>query len=161
MTLCLPLFWSWAGVEVSSKEGATEKGDVEIEDWYSSAHLLALGFQEKLMQSMSAAFYCFFGDKEPYLLIPWLLNSSDLPSYGSELRKRYPLRLLPIRLEEGGVFEIILPGRGQLAYGKLYRSTIKWASSKTVFNFPPLRAPLTDVFWKSISCIRQKIHISE
>ena len=32
--------------------------------------------------------------KALFSFIPWLLNFSDLPSYGSNLRKRYTLRLL-------------------------------------------------------------------
>ena len=31
---------------------------------------------------------------------PWLLNSFDLPNYGSELRKRYTIKLLLMCLEE-------------------------------------------------------------
>ena len=36
--------------------------------------------------------------KTLFSFIPWLLNSSDLPSYGPNLRKRYTLRLLPMCL---------------------------------------------------------------
>ena len=42
-------------------------------------------------------FYCFLVIKRIlkglFSFIPWLLNSSDLPSYGSNLRKRYTLKL--------------------------------------------------------------------
>ena len=44
-----------------------------------------------------------------------LLNS-DLPSYGSNSKKRCTLRLLSMCLEEGGVLEIVLPGSGQTTY---------------------------------------------
>ena len=37
---------------------------------------------------------------------PWLLNYFDLPSYGSELRKRHTLRLCLMCLE--GVLEVVL-----------------------------------------------------
>ena len=64
----------------------------------------------------------------------------------------------------GGVLEFALPGRGQndLTGGKevfkVYKLTIKWTLSKTVFkDFPnTLRAPPNDCFWESIYCITQK-----
>ena len=53
------------------------------------------------MQSLSA-FLLFFGNKKNsktlYPFIPWLLNSSELPSYGWNSRKRYTLRLLSMCL---------------------------------------------------------------
>ena len=48
-----------------------------------------------------------------YSFIPRLMNSSDLPSYGSDFRKRYTLTLISVCLEKGGVLEVSLPGRGQ------------------------------------------------
>ena len=69
---------------------------MEIEDWGSSVHFV-LRFQEKSM-----LFYCFLEIKRIlkalFFFIPWLLNSSDLPSYCSDLKKRYTLKLLSICL---------------------------------------------------------------
>ena len=39
------------------------------------------------------------------------MNSFDLPSYSSNSRKKCPLRILPISLEEGGVLKVVLPGK--------------------------------------------------
>ena len=68
---------------------------MEIEDWGSSVHFV-LRFQGKSMQRLSA-FLLLFGNKKnsksSIFFIPWLLNSSDLPSYCSDLKKRYTLKL--------------------------------------------------------------------
>ena len=113
---------------------------------------------------------------ENFSFIPWLLSSSDLPSYGSGSRKRYTLFLifLIFLFRGGGVFA--WEGREWLTWGKegfswrtggrenLYsRLTIKWTSSKTVFKdiHYTLTAPSINCFWKSIYCITQKINISE
>ena len=45
---------------------------------------------------------------------PLIIEFLYLPSYGSELRKRYTLILLLTFLEEEGVLEVVLPGRGQM-----------------------------------------------
>ena len=54
--------------------------------------------------------FLFFGDKKKFLKVvltpactsmPWLLHSFDLPSYGSESRKSYTLKLLLMYLGEG------------------------------------------------------------
>ena len=55
-----------------------------------------MGFQKNPIQSQ--LFYCFLLIKRIikvlFSFIPWLLNFSDFPTYGSNLRKRYTLRLL-------------------------------------------------------------------
>ena len=101
------------------------------------------------------------------------LNSSDLPSYGSESRIKYTLRLFLMYPEKGRVLEVTLSGRRQMTYigeervclgdrGKFYRLIIKWTSFKNLFNnFPNiLRSHSIDCFWKSLYCIAQKMHIS-
>ena len=50
------------GLRYFEKEGTSEKGCVEIEDWDTSVRFV-LGFQECSMQSLSA-FLLFFGNKE-------------------------------------------------------------------------------------------------
>ena len=66
------------------------------------------------MQRLSA-FLLFLGDKKgiapksSIFFHPLIMNPYDLPSYGSESRKRYRRRLLLICLEEGGVLEVFLP----------------------------------------------------
>ena len=57
----------------------------------------------------------FFSDKK-CSFIPWLLNSFDIPSYGSESRKKYTLRILSMCLREEGGLEIALPDRAQMTY---------------------------------------------
>ena len=103
-----------------------------------------------------------------------------MPSYSSNSRKTYTLRLLLMRLEGEfwklfclGGGEWLTLGKEEFTWGtsgrKLYRLTIKWTWSKTV-----LRVPSTDCF-KSIAshkkciflnmsakhCIKQKMHIPE
>ena len=39
-----------------------------------------------------------------------------MPSYGSNSRKRYKLRLLSMGLEKEGVLKVVPPRRGQMAY---------------------------------------------
>ena len=64
----------------------------EIEDWGTSLYFV-LRFKENSMQSMSALVMKGIL-KALFSFIPWLLNFSDLPNYGSNSRKRYTLRLL-------------------------------------------------------------------
>ena len=66
---------------------------------------------EKISCKSILFLFCFFDDKEKGTSKS-LLNSSDLPSYGSNSRKRYTLRLLSMCLEDGEVLEVVLPGRG-------------------------------------------------
>ena len=72
------------------KRGSIRKGCVEIEDWGTSVYFV-FRFQENYMRSMSAYKGIL---KALFSFIPWLLNFSDLPNYGSKSRKRYTLRLL-------------------------------------------------------------------
>ena len=76
---------------------------------------LTLEVEENFMQSLSA-FSLFFGDKKQVLktlsnctFIPLLLSYS--PSYSSQLRKRYTLRLLLICLEALGEVFSCFPAR--------------------------------------------------
>ena len=59
-------------------------------------------FFKKILCQTCLLFYCFFVIKRIlkalFYSILWLLNSSDLPSYDSNLKKRYTLRLLPMCL---------------------------------------------------------------
>ena len=98
---CLPFVGSNLGVDIFLKKRVTsEKGCVETEDGGTSVHFV-LEFQENSMQSLSA-FLLFFANKKnskSFSFIPWLLNFSDLPNYGSNSRKGYILRPLAMRLE--------------------------------------------------------------
>ena len=79
----------------------------------------------KFMQSLSAFLLFFFSYKKILLkilastFIPWLLNSLNLPSHGSELWKRHTLRLLLMsrdRERDSGGVEIVQRERGQMTY---------------------------------------------
>ena len=89
------------------------------------------------MQSLSV--HCFLMSKKVFLYTfnPRLLNSFDLPSYGSELRKRYTLRLFLMCLEEKSFGSCSAWGNGdkRLTWGERY---VWWASSKMI-----LKSPLT------------------
>ena len=68
-------------------------------------------------------FFCFLITKKNisfkflFTFKPWLLNSFDLPSYGSELRKRYTLRLYVMCLEERNFGSCSACGnRGQMTH---------------------------------------------
>ena len=83
------------------KEGTAEYGgtDFEIGDIGISAH--CYWSLKKISYRASLLLYYFFGDKKwllkallPCTFICSLLISFDLPSYSSQLRKRYTLRLL-------------------------------------------------------------------
>ena len=53
-TTLLPFCWFYPGDwDIFEKEGTSEKGCIEIEDWGNFVHSL-LGFQENSMQSLSA-----------------------------------------------------------------------------------------------------------
>ena len=83
------LVLTW-GLRYFWKRGNIRKGCVEIEDWGTSVYFV-WRFQENYMQSLSANKGIL---KALFSFIPWLLNFSDLPNYGSNSRKRYTLRLL-------------------------------------------------------------------
>ena len=65
-------------------------------------HHLYWGFK-KILCKACLLFNCFLVIKgilkALFTFIPWLLNLSDLPNYGSNLRKRYTLRLFSKCLE--------------------------------------------------------------
>ena len=77
------------------KRRNNRKGCVKIEDWGTSAYFV-LRFQEILCK-ICQLFNCFLVVngilKVLFSLIPWLLNFSDLPNYGSKSKKRYKLTL--------------------------------------------------------------------
>ena len=89
----LALTWGW---RYFWKRGNIRKGYVDIEDLGTSVYFV-FGFQENSIQSLFD-FQLFFVVKRIlkalFSFISWLLNFSDLPSYGPNLRKRYTLRLL-------------------------------------------------------------------
>ena len=58
---------------------------------------LILEFQETFMQRLCAFLFLFL----VFSFISWLLNSSNLLSYGSKLRRRYTLSLLLMWLGKG------------------------------------------------------------
>ena len=112
-----------------------------------------------------------------FTLIPWLLNSFDLSSYGWELRKRYTWKLFLMCLEKrsfGSCFARRMEDKeltwGKMCLGwakgwrKLCKLTIKWVSSKTVSdNSTNTSCALSSgCFWDTIYWIAlQKMHISE
>ena len=66
---CLTFCWLKPGVwDIFEKEGTSEKGCVEIEDWETFVHFV-LAFLEHSMQSLSVK-----------RILKALLHSSDLPS---------------------------------------------------------------------------------
>ena len=87
------LVLTW-GLRYFWKKRSIRKGCVEIEKWGMSLYFV-MRFQENYMQSLSAYEGVL---KALFSFILWLLNSSDLPSYGPNSRKRYSLRLLKICL---------------------------------------------------------------
>ena len=105
----------------------------------------ALGVAENLMQCLSPL-VLIFGDKKgmafqgslhPYFH-PWIIEVFDLPSFSSESRKRYALRLSWICLEEGwevGSFpalgNYLLGGRVYLEGGRKKLVVFKKASQDT------------------------------
>ena len=134
------------------------------------------------MQSLSV--FCFLMTKKntEFSFNPWLLNFFDLPSYGSELMKRYTLRLFLMCLEEKRFWSCSAWGNGgQMAHfvdslcgkvclgrakswRKLCKLTIKWASSKTVSDESADTSCtlstgcfLDTIYWIAV----QKMHISE
>ena len=69
LPLCLPLFARY----LKKKNGTSEKGCNEIEDWGTSVHFV-LEFQENFMESFFYCFFFFFSNKKNS-------NSPDLCSY--------------------------------------------------------------------------------
>ena len=135
------------------------------------------------MQSLSV-FYSFLMTKTNiafkflFTFMPWLLNFSYLRSYGSELRKRYTLRLFLMCLEERSFGNCSAWGNGRqmthfgqrCVWGKTrglrkpFKLTIKWASSKKISeeSTDTSSALLTGCFLDTIYWITlQKMHISE
>ena len=99
---CLPFVVSDLGVEIFSKKREHQKRmrwNRGLRD--APLYTLYSGFK-KILCKACLLFNCFLVIKRIlkalFSFIPWLLNFSDLPSYGSNLRKRYALRLLPMCL---------------------------------------------------------------
>ena len=93
------------------KDGTPENGGVDFEMGDIRTLHTCIGGWRKFHGEPVCFFIAFWGQKEKFLkallictFIPWLLNSFDLPSYRSELRKRYTLRLLLMCLETLGAF---------------------------------------------------------
>ena len=87
---------------------------------------LVLGFKETFMQSLSVFLLFFGGKKGPAfrssiyfypLIIEFFFY---LSSYGSESRKRYNTKVVADPSREGGFLEVILFGKGQMAYATVY-----------------------------------------
>ena len=95
LALRLFLVLTW-GLRNFWKRGNIRKGCVKIEDWGTSVYFI-LRFQENSMQILSLCNLFLVIKrilKALFSFIPWLLNLSDLPNFGSNSRKRYILRLL-------------------------------------------------------------------
>ena len=115
------------------------------------------------MQSLSV--HCFLMSKKVFLYTfnPRLLNSFDLPSYGSELRKRYTLRLFLMCLEEKSFGSCSAWGNGgqttHLGRKVCLMSFIKDDSEVSVDNSCalPTACFLDTMYWIEL----QKMHISE
>ena len=119
-TLYYLLVLTW-GSRYFWKRGSIRKGCIEIEDWGTSVYFV-LSFQENYMQSLSAYKGIL---KTLFSFISWLLNFSDLHSYGSKSRKRYTLRLFSKCLGRSTP----LPIRGKVSsqpFDSLFNS-LRWA----------------------------------
>ena len=114
------LVLTW-GLRYFCKKGNIRKGCVKIQDWGTSVYFVS-GFQ--ILCKACLLFNCF-------LVIKWilkalfscmsgLLNFSDLPSYDSNLRKRYKLELLPNLLVRSTLFPIL----GKVSPNPLVNSSI-------------------------------------
>ena len=87
-----------------------------------------LRFQKKSLQSLSALLGIFAKKrilKSLFSFIPWLLNSSDLPSSGSNSTKRYTSRLLSICLGRS------TPYIGVKVPFHYFLNSLRWASFST------------------------------
>ena len=98
------LVLTW-GLRYFWKRGNIRKGCVEIEDWGTSVYFV-LRFQENSMQSLPYFLVTKGILKALFSFIPWLMNFSDLPNYGSNSWKRYTLRLLSKCLLRGTLLPI-------------------------------------------------------
>ena len=83
-------------------------------------------------------FYCFLVIKRIlkalFSFIPWPLNSSDLPSYGSNLRERYTPRLLSMWLGRSTPpFHTVLGVKLPLSLDPLF-VFLRWASFSLAFQ---------------------------
>ena len=111
------------------KEGTVEWGDInfEIEGWGTFRRACLL-------------FNYFFCDKKEELLktfltcscMPWLLNSFDFPSYGSELRKIYTKAIVDVY--RGWSFGVALPGGKWLACGNGFTGGTGGQEETVAFN---------------------------
>ena len=94
---CLPFVGFNLGVEIFLEEGTSPK-----DTWNRGLRhlcILCIGVSRKFYICKACLpFNCFLVIKgilkALFSFIPWLLNFSDLPNYGSNSRKRYTLRLL-------------------------------------------------------------------
>ena len=123
---CLvPFVGSNLMVELFWKRRNIRKGCIEIENWGTSVYFI-LRFWGNSLQSL---FNCFFVIKQIlkalFSFIPWLLNLSDLPNYGSNSGKRYTLRLLSKCL----VRSILLPIGDKIPPTLQYSLWFSWMGS--------------------------------
>ena len=93
---CLPYVGSNLGVEIFLKRKEHQKRMRWNRGW-GNLYTLYWGFR-KILCKVCLLFNCFLVIKgilkALFSFIPWLLNFSDLPNYGSNSRKRYTLKLL-------------------------------------------------------------------
>ena len=132
---------------------------------------LVVGFKETFMQSLSVFLLFFGGKKGPAfrssiyfypLIIEFFFY---LSSYGSESRKRYNTKVVADPSREGGFLEVILFGKGQMAYATVYVTNglrdVTVTSPKTFSKILRTTYEHCDCFWKFLYCITRKLHISE
>ena len=93
----IPFFGSNLGVEAFLKKMEHQKR-MRYDRGLRHLCILCIGGFKKIICKVCLLFYCFLvikGILKALLsFIPWLLNLSDLPNYGSHSQKRYTLRLL-------------------------------------------------------------------
>ena len=93
----LPFVGSNLGVEIFLKKREHQRR-MRWNRGLRHLYILCIGVSKKFYAKACLLFNCFLVIKgilkALFSFIPWLLNFSDLPNYGSKSRKRYTLRLL-------------------------------------------------------------------
>ena len=109
---CLPFVGFNLGVEIFLEEGTSPK-----DTWNRGLRhlcILCIGVSRKFYAKACLLFNCFLVIKRIvkalFSFIPWLLNFTDLPNYGSNSRWRYTPRLLSKCL----VWSTLLPFGGKV-----------------------------------------------